>query len=680
MTIGRWLRPPVFVDEETTHQAFLLHAVLWTMVLIPVPYVVYTVLLDPANTTRALMQAALGESISGLLLWAMRAGAVRWASIAQVGALWAFMTVVALTGGALQGQAYQMGYPVVIVIAGGLLGFRWALAAVAASVLAGTTMLLAQGEDWAPVAPAASSGGIWIVSVVTLPIIAVVQYLAQRSARRALALARDSEQRYRSYVENSPHGVFLADAGGRFVDVNPAATEISGRSRGDLLRVGPADLAIPEEQKWLEQHLATTSREGRARGEGRLLRADGEVRDVSIHTVSLSAERLLGFVTDITARKAAQRSLRESEERFRTLAEAAFEGIMIHDRGVILEMNETFARLFGYESPADLVGVDGLALLLTPDSRALIQEQIVSGAEGKLVEVMGVRRDGSTFHGETQSRSLEYKGRRLRVVAMRDVSDRVRAQQERSQFEHRLAQVDRLETAGRLAGGVAHDFNNLLNSIVGNAQLLLRAEDQSPSARNRLGEIERAGESAARLTRQLLAIGRRQAVSLQLLDVDSVILYIQGVLERLVGTAVALDLVLAGGGASVRVDLGQIEQILVNLCVNARDATPPGGRIEVRTGQHAVTEDECRRLPDATPRDYVTVTVSDTGTGMTRETLEHVFEPFFTTKAVGEGTGLGLSTVYGIVRQNGGFIAVSSTVGVGTRFDVYLPRAHEETS
>ncbi|MBN1609012.1 MAG: PAS domain S-box protein [Polyangiaceae bacterium] len=554
MKLTRILVPPVFEDEAKSHQAFLLHVVLWSMVLVPIPYWTYTLISHPSNVPRVSIQALAGEGVNFLLIWMMRAGHVRWASRLQVGALWLFMTVTALTSAGVHSQAYQTGYCLVVVLAGMLLGFRVALAVGLLSASFGYLMLRAEAGGYIHFAPPDPPASVWIVGAVLFPVIAVAQYLAQREMRRALRIARDNG-----------------------------------------------------------------------------LRAQ-------------------------------------------TLSDAAFEGLMIHDRGVIIDANQRFAEIFGYASPADLLGRRGLDFMLSEESRVRVHERMTAGGDVPL-QVTAIRRDGSTFPGETHGRSLEYMGRTLRIVAMRDISDRLQAEQDRIRFRERMGQVQKLELVGRLAAGVAHDFNNLLTCISGNATLLRQTKPLSRDQGELLDSLQRAAESGSRLTGQLLAMGRQQDVARQILNVNDVVAGLHSVLLRLVGNDVKLEFDLAEALGPVDVDPGQVEQILVNLCVNARDAMSSGGVLTVRSREVQIGPDDCREHPDATPGPYVCVEVADAGAGMAPDVMARIFEPFFTTKPPGQGTGLGLAAVYGIVRQNAGFVAVSSDVGVGSVFAVHLPRA-----
>jgi PAS domain S-box-containing protein len=548
-----WLRPPVFADEAKAHEAFLLHVIVWSMVLVPPPYVLFTLLYTPQFSARALVQGAAGEAINGVLLILLRKGAVRLASILQVSALFAFMTATAMTLGGVENPGYQLGYALAIVIAGVLIGLRGAAAVTLAALVSGFVML-ARGTT-EPLA-ASQRASIWIVSAVIFPVIAVVQYLASRAVRDALERASVGEQ------------------------------------------------------------------------------------------------------------------------KFRLLADASFEGIIVHDQGTIIEANQRFADLFGFARAKDLVGMDPSARLVTLDSGAVLGEPATPDERAAVEkEVSGIRRDGSAFPAETQTRAIEYKGKLRQVVAVRDVTERKRAATERSRLEQRLAQAQRLEAIGRLAGGVAHDFNNLLTAIMGNVSLMQHDLRGDPRITERLAEVMEASEGAARLTRQLLTVGQKQATRTERLDPNKLITDTQRVLLRLLGKQVDLHTNLRQEVGDIVVDASQMEQILVNLCVNARDAMPAGGGLEIRTDVTSLGPEDARTFVDAAPGDFVRISVADTGTGMPDDVLAHVFEPFFTNKEFGQGTGLGLATVHGIVLQNHGFIRIFSELGKGTRVEICLPRA-----
>ncbi len=263
------------------------------------------------------------------------------------------------------------------------------------------------------------------------------------------------------------------------------------------------------------------------------------------------------------------------------------------------------------------------------------------------------------------------------IVVARDITQHRAAEQEKEELRLRLIQAQKMESIGRLAGGVAHDFNNLLTVINGYCALLLARLDAADPSREAIAEIARAGERAAALTRQLLAFGRKQLLNPKRLDVRQVILGMRSLLERLLGEDIDLKLVLSEMSGMVRVDPNQLEQVVMNLAVNGRDAMPGGGTLLIETALVEFGTDYVRTHPEASAGTFVLLAVTDSGRGMDGETRRRIFEPFFTTKGPGEGTGLGLATVQGIVGQSGGFINVYSETGMGTTFKVYLPALGE---
>ena len=368
--------------------------------------------------------------------------------------------------------------------------------------------------------------------------------------------------------------------------------------------------------------------------------------------------------------------LAESESRFRTLAETAFEGVMIHDGVRIVEANAQFAKLFGYDSPEELMGANGRPTILTDESVVKLRDRISGGTNLQPLEIVGVRKDGSHFDIETQGCNSTYRGRKARVVAMRDISERKRAAEVRSKLEADLAQAQKMETVGRLAGGIAHDFNNLLTVIIGYCSLILNDPDVKGRSRNRVSSIQKAGERAAELTGQLLAFSRRQVIKPCPLDFNALVQETRSLMARLIPANIEVVSFLGQGLPMVMADAGQMHQVVVNLLLNARDAMPEGGRLVLETGAVTLDASYAEQHPEAVvPGQYVLLAVTDNGIGMAPDVAARIFEPFFTTKPTGAGTGLGLATVYGIVRQSGGWIWVYSEIGKGSTFKVYLPVA-----
>ena len=369
-----------------------------------------------------------------------------------------------------------------------------------------------------------------------------------------------------------------------------------------------------------------------------------------------------------------RREITEREEYFRRLIEQAQDIIAVLDAaGTIRYASPSVFRLLGY-APEELIGLL-LVEMVHPDdvvpTLRVFSEGVATGQGGLLLELRVLHKDGTY-------RMLEAVGRHLLddplvqgvVINARDVT-------ERKSLERQLLQAQKMEAVGRLAGGVAHDFNNVLTAILGYTGLLLDGLPTLSPLRPDLEEIRKAAERAAGLTRQLLAFSRKQVLEMRVLDLNQLVVDMDRLLGRLLGEDINVVTNLDPTLGAVRVDLSQLEQVVVNLAVNARDAMPHGGRLMIETRNAELDDSYAREHTPVQPGRYVMLALSDTGTGMTPETMSHVFEPFFTTKEAGKGTGLGLSTVYGIVKQSGGYVWCYSELGHGTSFKVYLPRVDE---
>jgi PAS domain S-box-containing protein len=371
---------------------------------------------------------------------------------------------------------------------------------------------------------------------------------------------------------------------------------------------------------------------------------------------------------DVTERLAAEEALRESERRYRELFNLAPVGIYQASKdGRLLAVNAALARLLGYATPKELLSQRTLHDIYCEHDdlqRALTESGPVGF--GRAVDVRIQRKDGAPLWAQVNAHQVtDHEKRTLYVEGF--VTDLT----ERKRLETEVQHAQKMEAIGRLAGGIAHDFNNLLTAIVGFSDLALSEAAGTPLEPT-LGEIKRAGERAAELTRQLLAFGRRQVLSPVVLDLNASVRGMEKMLQRLIGADVSMTLDLEEGIGHLRADPAQIEQVVLNLVVNARDAMENGGVLAVATRSERLGGGDAARV-GVKPGAYAVLSVSDTGVGMDVETRVHLFEPFFTTKERGRGTGLGLSTVYGIVKQSGGGIAVTTEPGRGSRFDVYLP-------
>lgn len=394
----------------------------------------------------------------------------------------------------------------------------------------------------------------------------------------------------------------------------------------------------------------------------------------------LCTATLLYFLIDRFVRQlaAAERGRTETLKSYEALFNATNEAIFVHDAqsGSILDINERMLEMYGYRRDEALAADMGrLSEGTPPYSQAEAEENVRKTLlEGPQVfEWHSRKKTGELFWSEVSLKRVSIHNYNKIIAVVRDISDRKQSEEERCKLESQLQQAQKMESVGRLAGGVAHDFNNMLSVIIGHTELALMKTGASQPIATHLEEIHTAAERSADLTRQLLAFARKQAVVPKVLELNETVAGMLRMLQRLIGEDIGLTWRPGTKLWPVKLDPSQIDQILANLCVNARDAINNTGTITIETGNKIIDTGYCTSNPEAAPGEYVWLAISDDGCGMDKETRDHIFEPFFTTKNVGEGTGLGLATVYGIVKQNNGFINVYSEPGQGTTFTIYLP-------
>jgi hypothetical protein len=485
---------------------------------------------------------------------------------------------------------------------------------------------------------------------------------------------------FEQLLEAAPDAIVGVEPSGGIVLVNNQTESLFGYPRADLLGES-VELLIPERfREAHRRHREAYFARPRTRPMGTDLDLYGLRRDgsefpaeISLSAIETESSRLVtAVIRDVTQSRAAERKF----EQFLEFAPDAIIGVS--PGGMIVLVNQQTELLFGYERD-ELVGRPVEVLVPRrfreghPEHRRHYFEEPRTRAMGAGVELFAVRKDGSEFPAEISLSSIETEEELLATAAVRDISDRAESEREKA-LQQQLDRARRLESVGQLAGGIAHDFNNILGVILNYAEFV--AEDLGPesSAIGDVEEIRRAAERAAALTRQLLIFSRREVAKPEVLYLRDVIADLENLLQRALGERIELETKFAEERLPIEIDPGQLEQVLVNLAVNARDAMPEGGRLVVEVDTTHLDEEYVYMHPDTRPGAYVRLKVSDTGMGMDAETVERVFEPFFTTKE--EGTGLGLATVYGIVTGTGGRIDVYSEPGVGTTVKVHFPAGH----
>jgi two-component system cell cycle sensor histidine kinase/response regulator CckA len=394
--------------------------------------------------------------------------------------------------------------------------------------------------------------------------------------------------------------------------------------------------------------------------------------------------RAVGTHLEITERKHADIKLRQSEEQLRLIVDGVrdYAVIMLDSAGRIISWNSGVEHIKGYRAD-EIIGKHFSCFYLDNDVNLGKPEQELAIAmkEGRYeVEGWRLRKDGSRFLANVVITSLYDEARELRgfVKVTRDITERKQAETEHEKLEAQLRQAQKMEAVGRLAGGVAHDFNNMLQVIISYAELALERLTPSDPLHAAVQQIMKAGRRSADLTGQLLAFARKQIIAPKVLDLNESVAGILKMLQRLIGEDIDLAFVPGHDLGKVKMDPSQVDQILANLAVNARDAISSVGKVTIETDNAELDESYCRAHDGFLPGQYVLLAVNDDGCGMDKETQARLFEPFFTTKPQGQGTGLGLATVYGIVKQNNGFINVYSEPGKGTTFKIYLPRLQSD--
>jgi PAS domain S-box-containing protein len=480
------------------------------------------------------------------------------------------------------------------------------------------------------------------------------------------------------------------DRDGRLVRFNAACEVLTGWKADEVLGSPFYETLVPGEESEEVRLRVESVLAGNYpnTGENTWLTRTGERRLISWSDTALLDESgevqlVVSSGIDITQHKRIEDELRRHEERYRTLVEQLPLVIYIDRLDELsskIYTSPQVTSLLGYEA-AEWERDEGLFVrLLHPDDRERVlaeHRRVRETGEPLELEYRLIGHDGEVVWVRDGGIVLRDEAGEPRFLQgyLLDITARKEHEAERSRLEEQLRQAQKMEAIGRLAGGIAHDFNNLLTAIQGYSDLALtRIEEGDRDAQRRdLEEIRRAADRASQLTRQLLAFGRRQMLQPKVLDLNAVVGDMESMLRRLIGEDVELVTDLDRELGTVRADPNQVEQVLMNLVVNARDAMPDGGRLVVGTRNAAVAEGATRERVAVQPGDYAVLVVSDTGEGMTDDVRERIFEPFFTTKPAGEGSGLGLATVYGIVKQSGGYIWVESTPGEGTAFHVYLP-------
>ncbi|HPF07249.1 MAG TPA: PAS domain S-box protein [Spirochaetota bacterium] len=489
---------------------------------------------------------------------------------------------------------------------------------------------------------------------------------------------RDSEERFKALHNASFGGIAIHDKG-VILECNRGLEELTGYSRDELIGINGLLLIAEQSRDTVMKNIMSGYEEPydaigiRKNGENFIVRIEAKNIPYKGKTVRVTEFR------DITEQKKSEEALRESEEKLKAVFNAANVGFSITDeQGKYVMYNNWWLNYLGYE--ADELKQKTNLDITHPDDIETSRNYFLKVIAGELsnyrIEKKFIKKDGSTVWGDLAvSPVKDREGRvQLMVGIVNDITDRKYSEEEREKLQAQLNQSQKMESVGRLAGGVAHDFNNMLGAIFGYTELSLRKIAPDHPVYTYLQDIKKAAERSANLTRQLLAFARKQTVAPKILDLNETVEGMLKMLRQIIGEDISLEWLPSANPVMIKMDPAQVDQLLVNLCVNARDAITDTGKVTIETDKTVFTEADKIKDESILPGDYVVLVISDNGIGMDRETLDHLFEPFFTTKETGRGTGLGLATVYGIVKQNNGFINVYSEPGLGTTFRIYLPQ------
>ena len=506
----------------------------------------------------------------------------------------------------------------------------------------------------------------------------IVIYYRDVSSRKATEQQlKDTEDRYGHLVSSATDVIFEADAEGYFRFVNPQTLKVFEFAQDEVIGRRFTEFIRADYRPQILHHYYRQTRDGRLNSYVEFPAITKSGKEVwlgqNAWIITDATGKLTGMqavARDITERRNTEEALRAAEAKYRALVEQSLMGVYIMQDERLVYVNPKAAAMLGYTQD-ELVGLAAPFAFLHELDRPLVREQIARLDPDRMPSVQlairGIRKDGEVIQVEAFCSITEYGNARAILTTVHDISDRVK-------LEDQLRHAQKMEAVGRLAGGIAHDFNNLLTAIRGNAELMSHRVKKDPAMAAEVGEILHAADRAASLTRQLLAFSRKQVLQPVALDMNAIVGGVSRMARRIIGTDMQMRIDLAPSIAKVLADPAQIEQVLLNLIVNARDAMPSGGTITVHTANAQLDADTPEIIQAGiAPGAFVMLAVSDEGIGMDQATQARIFEPFFTTKEPGRGTGLGLSTVYGIVRQTGGAITVDSERGKGASFRVYLP-------
>lgn len=486
------------------------------------------------------------------------------------------------------------------------------------------------------------------------------------------------EKKYRMFFDSAPIGLGISRIDGTITDFNEKMMEITGYSKTELFKIKIIDLFNNPEDcralfKKLEQGPAITDYEVKLKKyDGTAFDAQLNISPISIH----NSKEYLTSLTDITEYNTVKKALCESEERSRYLADSSIEAIIIDKGGICLEANRAAAEMFGFSSPDEMTGIFELDLIAS-ESYERVRKHILEKSEDSY-EALARHKNGNNFPVEIRAKLIPYMGFTARVTSIRDITGQKGSEAEKEKMEAQLRQSQKMEAIGTLAGGIAHDFNNILSGIFGYTEIALNRTNRSDPVRKYLEQILQAAKRASELVKHILTLSREQDQEQKPTSITPIIQETAMLLRATLPTTISINTNITSNSDLVMADPSQIHQVIMNLCTNAAHAMrEKGGNLTINLENVEINAQSAAIDPDLHEGRYLKVSVTDTGEGIPGKIINRIFDPFFTTKQKGEGTGLGLSMVHGIVKNHKGAITVTSKPGEGSEFDIFLPQTLE---
>ncbi len=493
----------------------------------------------------------------------------------------------------------------------------------------------------------------------------------------------EEKTRYTELMENVDDAVYIVDSQGKILQANQA-TRLQLGYHADIQLDPGHDAILPEKDARTIRGLLDDDQDQKPDKmtiETFHIARDGNPVPVEINARAITYRGqnvILNVARDIRTRKEAERALRESEKRYRSVVENSHDGILIIDhQRLIIYVNNQLCRILGY--PRKEIEGKKIVEFFPAAIAAFLSDQSPEKSSRESENFGFTRKDGQKRHGNIRVTTIiDPGGNHKTVIQLLDITDQLQAEQEKKQLEAQLLHAQKMEAIGTLAGGVAHDFNNLLQVIHGYTELLMAMKKENDPELKQLQEIKNASQRASELTDQLLTFSRKTDSKTMPVNLSNEVEQSYRLLDRTLPNTIETKLFLADDLVMINADPGRLQQVIMNLGVNARDAMPEGGRLVFETKTVFLDETRSKKYLEAMPGDYVRLSVTDNGHGMDEETIKHIFEPFFTTKTAGKGTGLGMAIVYGIVQDFGGYITCYSEIGIGTTFRLYFPAAKQK--